>query len=316
MMHTSTAELFPIRELVKRTGVNASTLRAWEHRHGLLTPLRTPSGHRLYRESDVQRIKRLQTLLAQGLSLGEIVPLLGEEEAVPSTGTMEAPPTQQGMSAQSVWHGYLAETLNALEDFSTERLDLLYNEACALFPIDTITEHLLIPVLGQIGQRWDKRPSGIAEEHFFSAWLRNKLGARLHHAAAIGRGPQLILACLPHEDHELGLLMFALLALQRGYRIIYLGANMPILEIAHVAAHSHAQGIVLAGRDAVEPSKVVAEIARMAQATSVPVFVGSHFSEQARQELEAIGAHPLGDKLHLGMRLLEIKLNERERVRS
>jgi DNA-binding transcriptional MerR regulator/methylmalonyl-CoA mutase cobalamin-binding subunit len=308
-MDTSTSELFPIRELVKRTGVNASTLRAWENRHGLLTPMRTPSGHRLYSDADVQRIKRLQHLLAQGLSLGEIVPLLGKEDTTPSIEPLESTP------AQSVWHGYLAETIAALEDFSTDRLDLLYNEACALFPIDTITEHLLIPTLEQIGLRWDKRPAGIAEEHFFSAWLRNKLGARLHHAAGIGRGQQLILACLPHEDHELGLLMFALLALQRGYRIIYLGANMPIREIVHVAMNSHAQAIVLAGRNSEEPAKVVAEIAWLARAASTPVFVGSHFSEQARHDLELAGAYPVGDRLHLGMRLLEVKLNEQERVR-
>ena len=64
------SDLFPIRELVRRTGVNASTLRAWENRHGLLSPTRTPSGHRLYNQQDVLRIRRVQDLLARGLGLG------------------------------------------------------------------------------------------------------------------------------------------------------------------------------------------------------------------------------------------------------
>ena len=316
MLDTNPVELFPIRELVRRTWVNASTLRAWENRHGLLTPTRTPSGHRLYSQADVRRIQRLQDLLAQGLSLAEIAPLLAGEPAVDATPDSEPASPIQGLAPHSAWYGYLMETLRALEDFSTERLDNLYNEACALYPIDTITEHLLIPALVQIGQRWDKRPSGIAEEHFFSAWLRNKLGARLHHAASLGRGPQLILACLPHENHEIGLLMFALLALQRGYRVIYLGANMPIRQIVHVAKHCHAHGIVLAGRAAQDSREVLADISWLAQSTPTPVFLGSHFSAQERQYLEQAGVQALGDNMQLGMRLLELKLEERGKAQA
>ena len=73
---TSEAAFFPIRELVQRTGVNASTLRAWENRHNLLNPVRTESGHRLYGQADVQRVRRVQELLVQGLSLNEIAPML------------------------------------------------------------------------------------------------------------------------------------------------------------------------------------------------------------------------------------------------
>lgn len=304
---------FPIRELVRRTGVNASTLRAWENRHGLLTPTRTPSGHRLYSQQDVLRIRRLQELLAQGLGLGEIAPLLSEEARPPTdTGAQDGLselPIPQG----SAWHGYLRETLIALESFSTERLDSLYNEACALYPIDIVTDNLLIPALEQLGKRWDKRPSGIAEEHFFTAWLRNKLGARLHHAASLPRGGQLIMACLPHENHEIGLLVFALAALRRGHRIIYLGANMPTRQIVHVARHTHAQGIVLSGRQVADPGAALSDIAWLAEAVDTPLFVGSHFSAQNGERLQAVGAIPLGTDMAIGMRLMESRLHTRTR---
>lgn len=191
MVSNKPLELFPIRELVRRTGVNASTLRAWENRHGILVPTRTPSGHRLYSPADVKKIQRLQELLAQGLSLAEVASVLGQPGMAPASDIQAAPtpPDFGGAPANGAWHGYRMESLSALEDFSTDRLDSLYSEACALYPIDTVTEHLLIPLLEQLGWRWEKRPTGIAEEHFFSAWLRNKLGARLHHAAGIGRGP-------------------------------------------------------------------------------------------------------------------------------
>lgn len=293
---------FPIRELVRRTGVNASTLRAWENRHGLLNPLRTPSGHRLYTQNDVQRIRRLQELLVQGLNLSELVPLLDADAppATPATG----PAAPAAAPAGPAWRRYLQDLLRALEDFSTERLDNLYNEACSLYPIDLVTENLLMPALEELGARWARRATGIAEEHFFTAWLRNKLGARMHHVAGMTRGRPLILACLPGETHEIGLLLFALGALQRGHRVIYLGANMPIRQLAHVAEKTLAAGVVLTGRAGVDAPAVLPELAWLAQAGNAPVFLGSRFAVEHRDDLDRIGVLPLGE--HLGQGLARV----------
>lgn len=297
---------FPIRELARRTGVNASTLRAWENRHGLLTPNRAASGHRLYGEEDVQRVRRIQELLAQGLGLAAVAPLLDQPSPARSPGS---PETMGLQSANPLWRGYLEETLRALEDFSGDRLDALYNEACALYPIDLVTSNLLIPVLEQLGFRWSRRETGIAEEHFFTAWLRNKLGARLHHSLTLPRGRPLILACLPHENHEIGLLLCALGVLSMGHKVIYLGASMPTRQIIHVSRASHAAAIVLAGRDAADPAPALEDIAWLAAQADSPVFVGSHFSTLYKPELLSAGAIPLGDNLALGLHLLESHLD-------
>ena len=309
---TSTSAFFPIRELVQRTGVNASTLRAWENRHGLLNPVRTESGHRLYSQNDVQRVRRVQELLVQDLSLNEIAPLLDAAFEYATKHPAEPTPLviENSLAAtlSPAWQGYLTETLSALESFSTDRLDSLYNESCAVYPIDIVTERLMIPVLEQLGLRWDKRPSGIAEEHFFSAWLRNKLGARLHHAAGLAHGRQLILSCLPGEHHEISLLLVALGVLQQGYRVVYLGADMPIEQILPVCRQTHAAGIILAGRGLVESAQIEAnlnEISQLVVSAGVPVFVGGRFSVLVQRELEQIGAQPLGENFALGLRLIE-----------
>lgn len=297
---------FPIRELVQRTGVNASTLRAWESRHGLLQPERTPSGHRLYRQADVLRVKRLRNLFAQGLSLAEIVPLL-EEDTVTVPADLPVVPLVPE-SDLGGWQNYLRVTLAALQDFDAQHLDQIYSEACSLYPIDVITTRLLIPVLHHLGSSWDTRPAGVAEEHFFSAWLRNKLGARLHHASSQTHGKHLVLACLPHENHELGLLMFALLALHRGYRVIYLGANMPLRQIGHVVRRIHAPGVVLSGRFTRDAETILEDIARLVSETTASVFVGSHFSVQAHADITRVGGIVLGDDLAVGMRQIELHM--------
>ena len=72
MMESTQALQFPIRTLAERTGVAATTLRAWERRYGLLKPSRTPKGHRLYDENDVMLVTRVLSLLKQGHAISEV----------------------------------------------------------------------------------------------------------------------------------------------------------------------------------------------------------------------------------------------------
>jgi DNA-binding transcriptional MerR regulator/methylmalonyl-CoA mutase cobalamin-binding subunit len=301
--------LFPIRELVRRTGVNASTLRAWERRHGLLKPQRTPTGHRLHSEADVRRVRRVQELLAQGLSLDEIREVLDHEPVLQAEAGLDPAPDAdpQDVSARQAWQGQIQETLRAIADFSAERLNALYNEACALYPIDVVTLEMLVPVLYALGQRWAQRPSGVAEEHFFCAWLRNKLGARLHHGQGLKRGKPIILACLPDENHEIGLLIFTLGVLELGFRVIYLGANMPTRQIIHVVTHTHAQAVVLASRG--DDPTSLEDIVWLAANMDTPIFVGSHISVARQQALLAAGTIPLGADIRIGLRMLDSKLS-------
>src|SRR5688500_11462563 len=60
-----------IGELSRRLGVSDHVLRAWERRYGLLRPVRTAGGFRLYSEADLDRVRRMQAYLAQGLSAAE-----------------------------------------------------------------------------------------------------------------------------------------------------------------------------------------------------------------------------------------------------
>ena len=62
------------------------SVRALHHYHeiGLLVPtLRTPSGHRLYQQSDVERLQQIQSLRVMGIPLDEVKRLLDGAEMTP-----------------------------------------------------------------------------------------------------------------------------------------------------------------------------------------------------------------------------------------
>ena len=102
--------------------------------------------------------------------------------------------------------------LDAISHFDENRLDNIYNDALSLYPVDLVSSRLITPLLHALGKHWKESDSGIAEEHFFSVYLRNKLGSRIQHMNQRANGPLLLIACLPGEQHETGMLLFSLAA--------------------------------------------------------------------------------------------------------
>ena len=70
--------LYPIREVSRLTGIKPITLRAWERRYGLVEPVRTPSGHRLYTENHLAIIKEAMMLVDTGLPISQVKAILTE----------------------------------------------------------------------------------------------------------------------------------------------------------------------------------------------------------------------------------------------
>jgi DNA-binding transcriptional MerR regulator len=285
------AGLLPIRTVSLLTGVNSVTLRAWERRYNLVTPQRTPKGHRLYRQQDVERINRIVELLNQGISVGHVKPLLEQAPGKVITATDDG----------DTWKDHQDKMLNAIERFDEPALDSTYNDALSLYPVDIVNQRLTTPLLRLLGERWKKRETGIAEEHFFSVYLRNKLGTRIHHLNQRSNGPLLLLACLPGELHETGLLFFALAAVNAGYRVLILGANTPLQQIPGVLAKKACAGIVLSG--SAKPARGVldTELPALVNQVVIPVFVGGKTSVSHQPQLDKIGTICLGEKIASGL---------------
>ena len=296
--------LLPIRTVSILTGVNAITLRAWERRYGLVIPQRTPKGHRLYTQQDVERINRIVELLNQGISVGHVKPLLDQ---IP--GKISSPATADD---GDTWKDQQERMLSAIESFDEPLLDSTYNDALSLYPLDIVNQQLTTPLLRLLGERWKKRETGIAEEHFFSVYLRNKLGTRIHHLNQRSSGPLLLLACLPGELHETGLLFFALAAVNTGYRVLILGANTPLQQIPGVLDKKPCAGVVLSGSS--KPARGVIEtgLPDLISRVKTPVFVGGEIALTHQEKLEQGGAICLGEKIASGLQLINkaLKMNK------
>lgn len=298
------AGLVPIRTVSSLTGVNSVTLRAWERRYDLIRPVRTPKGHRLYTMTDVELIQRVVALLNHGMSIGQVRQVLDRDPAQFDPAPAPEPEVDS-------WRNTEERLLHAIADFDEDALHAIYNDVLALYPVDIVTHRLIVPLLRNLGERWAQGRVSIAEEHFFSVFLRNKLGARFHHLNRDRLGPTLLAACLPGEQHEVGLLLFALAALDRDYRLVLLGPNTPLGELPPVIERAAIQAIVLAGSPEVAAPVIEEQLPRLCQTVRLPVFVGGRVVNACRSALIAAGAIPLDDDLNVALRGIDATLARR-----
>jgi DNA-binding transcriptional MerR regulator len=249
-----------IGELAKRTGVSPELLRAWEQRYGLLEPARTAGGFRLYSAADEARVQRMQRLVSGGLAAAQAAHLILSREPVPGTASASATILEDAA-------GNLVASLDRLdEQAANTALDRLF----AAYTVETVLRVVLLPYLHRLGERWETGEISVAQEHFASNLLRGRL-LGLAQGWGQGQGPGAILACLPGEHHELGLLVFGVALRRRGWRITYLGTNSPIDAVADTARSLRPAVVVLLS---INPDNFLDHAQQIEQlANQVPVVI-------------------------------------------
>lgn len=293
------AGLVPIGTVAELTGVNPITLRAWERRHGLIRPRRTATGRRMYSPADVALIRRIVELLDRGMRIGQVGAELEAQRDREDDATTAAP---------DPWDLHRSRMTAAIIRFDEDALEESYNAALSLYSVEEVTRELLTPLLVALGERWQSGTGSVAEEHFFGFYLRNKLGARFHHRARFNTGPRLLVACLPNEQHENGLLLLSLALHERGFRLVLLGANMPIEELPAAARQSNCDAVVLSGSLEPDPALLSLSLPRIVSRTECPVIIGGAASVRCGDAIKAAGAEPVGNDIAEGIARIEALL--------
>ena len=233
-MHTR----YPIRAVAKITGLSLDTLRAWERRYQAVVPERSDRG-RQYGPAQIARLLLLGQLVHKGHAIGGIASLTDQELknllAQPGQTTpAPAPPAE-----------ILAPVLSAIESFDSARAGDELSRLAAIFrPRDFVYE-VALPLMREVGTRFHDGTLLIAQEHLISQLLRNLLGSMIQLFRPSSRAIKMVLATPASEAHEFGILTSAMLASMAGIEPVYLGPDLPALEIATAARRVGAQVILL-----------------------------------------------------------------------
>ncbi|VXC49138.1 Transcriptional regulator, MerR family [Pseudomonas sp. 8Z] len=267
----------PIREVARSTGINAVTLRAWERRYGLIVPYRTPKGHRLYSPANLERIHAILSWLARGVAVGQVKALLdhGQEPQPPSTDN---------------WSRLRNELLTCIVQLDERHLDERFNASLALYPVATLVEQLLWPLLGDLRQRWQGQFGARAEQVFFFSWLRSKLATRIYHGNRQSTGAPLLLINLGEAPMEPGLWLSAWLASAGECPVEVFDWPLPPNELLAALEQIAPRAVLLYAEQALDSTLVRRHLPRLAEQSPVPLLIAgpaAHIHRDALIDLQS-----------------------------
>jgi MerR family transcriptional regulator, light-induced transcriptional regulator len=203
----------------------------------------------------------MQGLVSGGLAAAQAAHLI-------LSGGEPAPRTVSGSA--TILAEAAANLAASLDRLDEQAANTALDRLLAAYTIETVLRDVVLPYLHRLGERWEAGEVSVAQEHFASNLIRARL-LGLAQGWGQGQGPAAILACLPGEHHELGLLAFGVALRRRGWRITYLGTDSPIGAVADTARTLAPAVVVLLS---INPDNFLDHVRQIEQlATQVPVMI-------------------------------------------
>jgi methanogenic corrinoid protein MtbC1 len=277
MNASATPAMYSIKAVSHATGLSIETLRAWERRYRIVEPTRDGNGRRAYRPEDVIRLRKLREATERGHPISRLA-RLGATDIERLLG--QPAPRQSGPRPLQ---NLAAQILEAAADYRPADCDRLMATALALLPLPQVVHEILTPLMREVGERWHRGELSIAQERMVSMSVRKQLSSVLDTCGRIATGPVMVFATPSGERHELAILMGALLAAARNARCHYLGADLPVADIATYATRVQADVVVLSALVHETSASQLAELAQFLP-DSIDLWAGGTALERVPPE--------------------------------
>lgn len=292
----------PIQVVARRTGLTPDVIRVWERRYSAVSPSRSESRRRLYSDEDVRRLVLLRKATLAGRRIGDVANMSDDElvELVASDerSTAEAPTVAPTPSAgprpvpDDAVLRHQKACLLAVEKLDGTAMDGALNQARLELSTPVLIDRVLMPVLHEVGDRWRSGSIRPYQEHLATSMIKSLLESLRPFHAKPTSGPEFLVTTPAGQVHEMGALMAAVIAATEGWRVTYLGPNLPAEEIAAAALQRKARVIGLSVVYPPDDPLLEQELRRLRQLlpSEVEIVVGGRAASNYVPVLDSIGA--------------------------
>ena len=241
--------MFNLSVVLRETGINADTLRAWERRYGLPTPERTSGGHRLFTQREIETVKWLHARQEEGLRISRAVELWRSFEA-DGKDPLEELTYPSYVAATTLPAGERIEELrsawvDACKSFDERRAEGILNQAFALYPPETVCHNLLAASLAEIGEGWYTGGITAQQEHFASELATRRIESLISSSPPPTLAEGVLVLCPPGEGHTFSPLLITFLIRRSRREAIFLGPNVPVERIDEVIQAADPKLVIL-----------------------------------------------------------------------
>jgi MerR family transcriptional regulator, light-induced transcriptional regulator len=286
-----------MKAVVRETGIQPDTLRAWERRYGLPQPHRSEGGHRLYSDRDVQVLLWLKARQEEGLTIKLAVDQwrrLEESGSDPLRTLLEK--DESGAASHSTMDVLRDRWVKACRDFDEGGSDQVLSNAFAMFSPAEVSIELLSRGLARIGSMWEHGTLTVQQEHFASEVARRKVEALITAAPAPVRAGKVLILCPPGEDHAFIPLLVTYLLRQNGRAVVFLGANVPVHKLEDSLRSVKPVLVILTASHALAAASML-DLLRVLRVEGVQSAYGGSVFSRFPELIPRIPAHYLGDDL-------------------
>jgi DNA-binding transcriptional MerR regulator/methylmalonyl-CoA mutase cobalamin-binding subunit len=285
-----------ISTVAKRSGVKSDLVRAWERRYQAVTPTRTDGGHRVYTDLDIARLKLLNQATNNGHSISQIAKLSLDElkkllkQEIESETVLDKPVPLNG-SRIHVAEDYVEKCYSSVLAFDAHALESHFENAIVELGTELFIDKLLNPLLTLIGERWRTGELRPVHEHMASAIVRSLTYILRNNVPCSPNAPRMIVTTPINQLHELGALLAGIIAELKGWKVTYLGANLPAEEIAAAVKFTNATAVTLSISYKTDDLVIAKELRRLRKlmGQQVALIVGGREAGHYEKLLSEVG---------------------------
>ena len=307
----------------KRSGVKSDLVRAWERRYQAVTPVRTEGGHRVYSDLDIARLKLLNQATNNGhsisqiaqFSLDELKGLLKKEENLNLGFKSQEQPIRLNGNRFHIAEDYVQKCYASVLAFDAHSLESNFENAIVELGTELFIEKLLNPLLTLIGERWRTGELRPVHEHMATAIVRSLAYILRNNSPCAPNAPKMIVATPINQLHELGALLAGIIAELKGWKVTYLGANLPAEEIAAAVRFTEATAVTVSISYKMDDVLLAKELRRLRKliGNDVAFIVGGREAGHYEAILNQIGVLEIKSYDHFKQILEELGNNSSPR---
>lgn len=220
-------DVFTIKDLENLTGIKAHTIRIWEQRYSFLKPNRSNSNIRCYNSDELRIILNISLLNKYGYKISHINRMVEDEiqDKILLLSQVEA------LQARLV-----NELIQCMIGLDMEAFECKLDKYIKKHGIEESILKIIFPFLERIGVLWLTNHINPAQEHLVTNIISHKLIVGIDGIKNNNQSEKKVLLFLPEgEHHELGLLFIYYLLKREGFTVLYVGANIPVKDMASIA---------------------------------------------------------------------------------
>jgi len=295
--------LYPIKVAAKKSGLTVHTIRAWERRYNILAPSRTGTNRRLYSEEEIQKLSLLFKATQEGYPIGSLLDLSLESLSKmlkPKSAVTLVFPQKEITKTNENSENFISECLIAIKKLDPTSFELILNKALISLGKARLIEDVIFPLIEKIGKMWQEGNLRISHEHLASSLLRTFLGGMINNMDLSDSAPLLISTTPAGQIHELGALIVGVIASLDGWRVNYLGPNLPAEEIIEACLINNPKVLCLSFVYPGDDLRLEKELKQLKKflPKEICLLAGGRAVNNYRELIEDLKALPISDLSH------------------